>query len=351
MKKNRSKILLAFTVIFHIGIIFLLPLGAETASSGPADALGSESKLTDYKLHIPVGATTEITKADFVSGRSIPVYISVLYRWFVGFTLVLGVIALMAGGAVWILAGGNKGTVDKAKGIIKNSLVGIFLALGSYLFLWTMSPNLVQFKPIRVSKVQLIGTDIKYYNNPPEDEEAKIDHCKDCREEGGPKFTTHYCFDAKEECRERIKKDQGPCTNTIECVLGLSCNLATKKCEDGGTNPLGLCCNIMKEEVFDKNGNSVSGSASYFSVGFTGGGKKRKEDCSNVNTPPDLGYKDEETGVFPLTPDQTVKRSFVAGKKMFCILACPTLKKSDGTWVQPIDASRGCSVPPVGKGL
>ncbi len=312
------------------------------AASGPADALGSQSKLSDYILHIPVGETTKITKADFVSGRSIPVYISVLYRWFVGFTLILGVIALMLGGVVWNLAGGNKGRVDQAKGIIKNSLVGMFLALGSYLFLWTMSPNLVQLRPIKVAQVQEMDIKLQY---PTPAEKKEIDHCKDCRTEDGAKFTTHYCFEEK-ECKERIKKDQGPCTNTIQCVLGLSCNLITKKCEDGGTNPLGLCCNIMKEEVFDKNDNAVAGTASYISAGFTGGGKKRKEDCSNVSAPSDLGMKEEEKGVFPLTADQTLKRSFVTGKKMFCILACPTLK-SDGDWEQPINASRGCSIPSV----
>ncbi len=158
-------ILLPLLVGIFYGTKIDIAFADKGPSSGPADALGSQSKLTDYKLHIPVGATTEITKADFVSGRSIPVYISVLYRWLVGFTLILGVIALMLGGVVWIVAGGNKGTVDKAKGIIKNSLVGIFLALGSYLFLWTMSPNLVQFRPIIAKPVEEIAA--KLESNPP----------------------------------------------------------------------------------------------------------------------------------------------------------------------------------------
>lgn len=327
-------------IIILAASLFSFPLFVY-AAPGSASAIKSESKLTDYKLHIPVGKTTEILKADFVSGESVPVYIKALYRWSVGFTLILGVIALMLGGVVWILSGGNKGAVDKAKGIIKNSLVGISLALGSYLFLWTISPNLVQFRPIRAIPIEGIGTELRYATSP---EEEKIDHCKDCRDERGSKFLTHYCFQDK-ECKERIKKDKGPCTNTIECVIGLACNTVTHLCEDDKVNPLGLCCNIMKEEVFDKNGNAIAGTVSYISVGDVGGGKKRLEDCSNVTIPPDLGIKDEEKGVFPLAADQTIKRTFVAGKKQFCILGCPTLK-SDGDWKQPIDASMGCRIPP-----
>ncbi|MBI4272531.1 hypothetical protein HY621_01625 [Candidatus Uhrbacteria bacterium] len=76
------------------------------------------------------------------------------------FALFLGVIALMVGGAIWILAGGSEKRVGQAQGIIKNSLVGMFLALGSYLFLWIISPNLVQFRDIILTPVKEIKMDI-----------------------------------------------------------------------------------------------------------------------------------------------------------------------------------------------
>lgn len=148
---------------FRLGMtVFLLLFSAFLfspivyAASGPADAIGSDSKLKSYDLHIPVGSLVNISAADFASGKAIPTYIINVYRWGVGFTLVLAVIAMMVAGVIWILAGGNKGNVDKAKGILKNALVGIFLALGSYLFLWTISPNLVQFRPIGVANITSI---------------------------------------------------------------------------------------------------------------------------------------------------------------------------------------------------
>ncbi len=114
----------------------------------------------DFYLQIPIGDLTTITAEEFKSGRSIPKYIATLYVWLVGFALFLGVIALMVGGAIWILAGGSDKRVSQAQSVIKNALVGIFLALGSWLFLWTISPNLVQLRDIRLTSVKEIKLDL-----------------------------------------------------------------------------------------------------------------------------------------------------------------------------------------------
>lgn len=143
MKNIRLKILLTVIVIFQIGVV-----GVMTAYA--------QQKEPDFYLQIPIGNLTTITADEFKSGRSIPTYIITLYRWLVGFVLILGVIALMFGGMIWILAGGGDKRITQAKGIIKNSFIGILIALGSYLFLWTISPNLVQFRPLILPRVKEI---------------------------------------------------------------------------------------------------------------------------------------------------------------------------------------------------
>ncbi|MBI4250631.1 hypothetical protein HY622_03505, partial [Candidatus Uhrbacteria bacterium] len=97
-----------------------------------------------------------------------------IYQWMVGVVAILAVVALMVGGVIWMLAGGSKGRVDSAKKTITNALVGLLLALGSYLFLWTISPQLVQFRPIILPMVKEITLAIVGRNVTP-GQEGKVE--------------------------------------------------------------------------------------------------------------------------------------------------------------------------------
>ncbi len=84
-------------------------------------------------------------------------YITAAYRFGVAIAGVLAVIMIIAGGFVWMTAGGNSSQVDTAKTYIIGALAGLVLALGSYTLLWLINPNLTQLPFLRVPVIQRVG--------------------------------------------------------------------------------------------------------------------------------------------------------------------------------------------------
>lgn len=118
----------------------------------------------DLTIPIPgVGSTLDLcnTVGDSLKCDGLAKYIVATYEWLISFTLFLAVIALMVGGVIRMLAGGSEKRITTAKNVIKNSLVGACIALFSYLALWTISPNLVQFRPLAILMVKEIGLEFE----------------------------------------------------------------------------------------------------------------------------------------------------------------------------------------------
>lgn len=111
-------------------------------------------------LEIPVPGQPVIwvCLGDFCSG--IATYIKSIYRFAVGFAVMCAVIAISWGGVRWLLSGGESGKIEEAKKIIGNALVGLLLALGSYVFLATIGPQFVAFKPIKVPSIARVELEL-----------------------------------------------------------------------------------------------------------------------------------------------------------------------------------------------
>ncbi|MCX6786023.1 MAG: pilin [Candidatus Komeilibacteria bacterium] len=77
-------------------------------------------------------------------------YIQALYKFFVGIAGILAVIMIAFGGLQWLFSGGSSDKISKAKETIIGAVMGLILALGSYLILYTINPNLTSFKPLDV---------------------------------------------------------------------------------------------------------------------------------------------------------------------------------------------------------
>lgn len=99
--------------------------------------------------------STTIPGSDFVAGKDIKIssdslgkYIIAIYNYGVGLVSVLAVVMIMFGGYKWIFAAGNSTSINDAKSTIISALVGLILALGSYLLLSAINPELVKFKPL-----------------------------------------------------------------------------------------------------------------------------------------------------------------------------------------------------------
>ncbi len=107
-------------------------------------------------LQIPISGkqSIQVCVGDFCGG--IGEYVAIIYQWAVAFAAVLAVLAFSFAGILWLTAGGDQGKTSESKKIMGNAIMGILLALGSYLALTTINPSLVHFQPIRVPAVKSI---------------------------------------------------------------------------------------------------------------------------------------------------------------------------------------------------
>jgi len=97
------------------------------------------------------------------SGGDIGQYIFAIYNISIGLAAILAVIMIMAGGVLWLLAGGSPERVNNAKSYIFTSLIGLILVLSSYLLLQTLNPRLIELKMPAIDILTKIETttDIK----------------------------------------------------------------------------------------------------------------------------------------------------------------------------------------------
>lgn len=109
---------------------------------------------------IYITPTVSIPNTDFTAGKAIKVeestktlanYIVAIFKYSIGVIGIIAAIALMAGGMVWLTAGGNHEKISSAKTMIGSSLIGLAIAFGAFLLLSAVNTNLVNF-PIRTIK-------------------------------------------------------------------------------------------------------------------------------------------------------------------------------------------------------
>jgi hypothetical protein len=122
-------------------------------------------KFTLPILKVSIPGLTEFEQPDFCKGEEgstlcinwIGQYISSLARYLVGIVGIVSAIALMVGGIMWLMAGGNQSAIKRAKTLIINSLVGLTLILCSYIILSLISPRLTTFSSLRIPWIQGLG--------------------------------------------------------------------------------------------------------------------------------------------------------------------------------------------------
>ena len=81
-------------------------------------------------------------------------YIAAVYKYAIGIVGILATVVMMVGGIIWLTAGGNATRVGEAKSWITASLTGLVIALSSYMILYQINPDLIKFKPIKVTVVK-----------------------------------------------------------------------------------------------------------------------------------------------------------------------------------------------------
>ncbi len=84
----------------------------------------------------------------FGSPTDFPSYVIAIYKfglWTIGISALL---MILLGGFMYLTSAGNASQTGKAKGVITDAIIGLVLALTSWLLLYTINPDLVNFRSL-----------------------------------------------------------------------------------------------------------------------------------------------------------------------------------------------------------
>ncbi|MFH1536395.1 MAG: pilin [Patescibacteria group bacterium] len=104
-----------------------------------------------YQLEVPLGETTQVTGFNE--------YIKIIYRFGIGLIALIALFLIVFNGINWILAGGNDQRIGEAKTAIVSAIIGLLLALSSYVILYTINPNLVNLEVMQIPLIQFQETE------------------------------------------------------------------------------------------------------------------------------------------------------------------------------------------------
>jgi hypothetical protein len=119
------------------------------------------------KINIP-GLNFSETKVVDEAGQTyiyvpfIGEYLSAIYKWLIVALGIFTVVRFLQAGFGWIMAGGEAEKINNEKKKMQNAVTGMLLAVCSYILLYTINPNLVEFKSLRVQYIKTVPLSEEY---------------------------------------------------------------------------------------------------------------------------------------------------------------------------------------------
>jgi hypothetical protein len=186
-----------------------------------------------------------------VTGLTFANYIVNFYTWSVRAIAILAVIMIMVAGFKWMTSAGNAPAINQAKDQMISAIIGLVLALGANLLLYSINPALVKLKPIKPTPIATIYLksyckDVPEDQRPapvswsyPDDPQHKVYTGYLCGEyypmkppPDNPKAPTQYCYG--DVCKEKnkfcdlYKGENGQCVT----VMAYCCDAKPNQCGD-----------------------------------------------------------------------------------------------------------------------
>jgi len=161
-----------FLVSILCGALFS-PLFFVQAQEDPAPDVGASTPKISPAIDFPklsvklpgLNFDKAVCTATECSNNWLAKYIQALYEYGIGIIGILAVITMMIGGIVWVTAAGNDQRIGEAKKWIGGSLMGVLIALTSYVVLNMVNPALTKLSPIKIDTVAKI--DLDDFEEPP----------------------------------------------------------------------------------------------------------------------------------------------------------------------------------------
>lgn len=154
---------MAYKTLGRQCIVFILVVGILFFT---LTLVGSAYADVTYKFQVPLPGFQQQASDPCSSAASSDLagYISAVYKFLIRIVVVLGVGAMTVAGLLWLTARGESKQIDTSISIIKNTIIGIVLALGSYAILYAINPSLVVLQNLEVKKMMGIDLDSKLSN-------------------------------------------------------------------------------------------------------------------------------------------------------------------------------------------
>lgn len=183
------------------GCVLFFALSSSVFAANPAapSSNGGERTFSPVKVKLEVPIPFVDLSAPVRNGEHITVpflaeYLSGVYQFLISIVGVVAGIFILVGGFQYLTAGGNPSRTGNAKKRIINALIGLVLALSSYVILFALNPDLLKFEDLNLLTIETIqfdqGVEDETYDEPEGSNKASSDTTFVSLKPG--KFRTHY---------------------------------------------------------------------------------------------------------------------------------------------------------------
>lgn len=160
MKTKISLILICFGLFFGIShSIFAATSDYQTCLSSGGDATGCAGMNGDPNANSSTTGTGGNSAFNYTPMEKIPgfenqtngdfyTYIALVYKFGIWAVGIAALLMISIGGFMYVTSAGNNSSMEKAKGVITDAIIGLILALTSYLLLYIINPDLVRIVPL-----------------------------------------------------------------------------------------------------------------------------------------------------------------------------------------------------------
>jgi hypothetical protein len=155
------------------------------APSAPAAPTPEQFVATPPKLEIPIPTLPSLSNFASVTPQGeapnrfllipwISQYIAAIYKYAIGIVGILAGLMIVFAGLIWLTAGGSAERVGTAKKMIGDALVGLVIALTSYLILYAINPSLTSFDSLKIKFIEHVDLNSGWAAATPAQETAAI---------------------------------------------------------------------------------------------------------------------------------------------------------------------------------
>lgn len=132
--------------ITRSGVVQVTATGADVAKQAAPSFAEGPPQAGPVTLEVAIGNLTQ--------AASIAEYIAAVFRYALSIGGIIATVMVVYGGVKWLVAAGDSGKITEAKGVITNAILGLIILLGTYLLLFTINPEIVRLRELKLPKVE-----------------------------------------------------------------------------------------------------------------------------------------------------------------------------------------------------